>query len=447
MKRGLMWVFVVLVLLGGGLFFLRDDRPPEIGWLSGSRVGEKSTASLEVRDEGSGIARIQVEVIQEGKGERVLLVREFPGSWWPWGGREKQQHLEIPLASVLEVLTLGEGPFLLRVTAVDRGAGGFWGREISETRRFDFDRTPPRIEVLSSQHYLRQGGSEAVLYRTSPDTVASGVRVGEKVFQGYPVPGGEGATHLALFALAHDEPLESPVMVWARDEAGNESRQGFWLKTFPGRFRSRQLDISDAFITQIAPEILSHSSDIAGKETPLETFLAINGPLREKNHRFLEDLTSHSVARLLWTQPFLQLSNSQVESSFADHRTYRYQGKKVDEQVHLGFDLASRAHSPVEASNDGVVVFAGYLGIYGNCVVVDHGLGLFSLYGHLSRVDVEKGDQVQRGQALGSTGQTGLAGGDHLHYSMWLQGVQVNPLEWWDSQWVSLHVLSKWNPS
>jgi murein DD-endopeptidase MepM/ murein hydrolase activator NlpD len=132
-----------------------------------------------------------------------------------------------------------------------------------------------------------------------------------------------------------------------------------------------------------------------------------------------------------------------VESSFADHRTYYYRGEPVDEQIHFGFDLASLARSPVEASNGGNVVYAEYLGIYGNCVILDHGLGLFSLYGHLSSIDVEKGQAVARGQSLGRTGQTGLAGGDHLHYSMIVQGVQVTPLEWWDPNWVRLHVIEK----
>ncbi|MFQ5929382.1 MAG: M23 family metallopeptidase, partial [Acidobacteriota bacterium] len=150
-----------------------------------------------------------------------------------------------------------------------------------------------------------------------------------------------------------------------------------------------------------------------------------------------------SAGRVLWSEPFLQLSKSQVESAFADHRTYYYQGRKVDQQTHLGFDLASLAHSPVECANDGIVVFAGYLGIYGNSVLVDHGLGLLSLYGHLSSIEVQKGRWVKRGEILGRTGQTGLAAGDHLHFSLILQGVQVNPLEWWDQRWVREHVLAK----
>ena len=123
-------------------------------------------------------------------------------------------------------------------------------------------------------------------------------------------------------------------------------------------------------------------------------------------------------------------------SSFADRRTYYYGGREVDRQTHLGFDLASVSHADVPASNGGLVVLAGYFGIYGNTVVVDHGYGLMSLYAHLSSIDVAKGDRVERGTRLGQSGATGLAGGDHLHFSFLLHGVPVRPIEWWDGHWI-----------
>jgi murein DD-endopeptidase MepM/ murein hydrolase activator NlpD len=115
----------------------------------------------------------------------------------------------------------------------------------------------------------------------------------------------------------------------------------------------------------------------------------------------------------------------------------------VDQQTHLGFDLAKLAHSPIPASNDGKVLWAEDLGIYGNCVVIDHGFGLQSFYGHMSEFLVKKGDMVKKGQVIGKTGSTGLAGGDHLHFGMQVDGVQINPVEWWDPHWVKDRILSK----
>ena len=124
-------------------------------------------------------------------------------------------------------------------------------------------------------------------------------------------------------------------------------------------------------------------------------------------------------------------------------RNYIYQGKKIDQQVHLGYDLAVTQHVGVEASNDGKVVYAAPLGIYGNCIVVDHGYGLQTIYGHLSQIDVHEGDMVKQGQVMGKSGMTGMAGGDHIHFAMQLDGVQIDPKEWWDRHWIKDHIAKR----
>jgi murein DD-endopeptidase MepM/ murein hydrolase activator NlpD len=123
-------------------------------------------------------------------------------------------------------------------------------------------------------------------------------------------------------------------------------------------------------------------------------------------------------------------------AGFAERRTYLYNGAEVDQQDHLGFDLASTALAEIQASNGGVVLLARYLGIYGNTVVIDHGYGLMSLYGHMSSFAVEEGQRVERGEVIGRTGATGLAGGDHLHFAILLRGMPVDPREWWDGHWI-----------
>jgi murein DD-endopeptidase MepM/ murein hydrolase activator NlpD len=132
-----------------------------------------------------------------------------------------------------------------------------------------------------------------------------------------------------------------------------------------------------------------------------------------------------------------------VQSAFADHRTYIYKGKDVDQQVHLGFDLASYAGTPIVASNRGKVLFAEELGIYGNTVIIDHGMGVQSLYAHLSSIEVKPNDMVEKEQQLGRSGMTGMAGGDHLHFTMLVNGQMVNPVEWWDSHWIEDRILRK----
>ena len=145
----------------------------------------------------------------------------------------------------------------------------------------------------------------------------------------------------------------------------------------------------------------------------------------------------------MWSKPFIRQPHSQAEANFADVRNYIYQGKKIDQQVHFGYDLAVTQHVGVQASNDGTVVYAAPLGIYGNCIVVDHGYGLQTIYGHLSRIDVHEGNTVKQGQVMGLSGQTGMAGGDHVHFAMQLDGVQIDPKEWWDAHWIKDHIARR----
>jgi murein DD-endopeptidase MepM/ murein hydrolase activator NlpD len=231
--------------------------------------------------------------------------------------------------------------------------------------------------------------------------------------------------------------------VVARDEAGNEAVAGFWYKLFPKKFRSRDIQLEDSFLQKVVPEIISRTPDLRDQGDLLKTFLEINSDLRKANHQFLVKLSAKSPARFLWKDPFLQLSNSQVESLFADHRTYFYQGKEVDRQDHVGFDLSVTQQYPIEAANDGLVVYADYFGIYGNSVILDHGYGLLSLYGHMSSISVKPGQEVKQKEILGRSGATGLAGGDHLHFGMFLEGVPVNPTEWWDGKWIREHVQDR----
>ena len=172
-------------------------------------------------------------------------------------------------------------------------------------------------------------------------------------------------------------------------------------------------------------------------------FLAINGELRRANAAAIAALAKKTSASKLWSGPFTQLGNSKVEAAFADHRTYVYKGKEVDQQVHLGFDLAVTSRVPIVSANAGTVLNASWLGIYGNCVIVDHGMGVQSLYGHLSSFDVKVGDTVTKGQTVGRSGMTGLAGGDHLHFTMLVNGQMVNPVEWWDPHWIDDRVQRK----
>jgi murein DD-endopeptidase MepM/ murein hydrolase activator NlpD len=320
-------------------------------------------------------------------------------------------------------------------------------RPLTSTASKDFQvrLEPPRIAVLSTHHYVNHGGSEMVVYRATPADVASGVRVGDIEYPGYPL---SGELKAAFFALLYDQDLNARIQAFARDEAGNEAKATFVDNVFEKPQRKSRIELDDKFLNRVVPEIIEHAPELKMTPPPegsdmLPAFLRVNGELRKINADQIAALAAKSSPTRLWEAPFVQLGNSKVEASFADHRTYLYKGKEVDHQVHLGFDLAVTAHVPVIAANAGAVLSASWLGIYGNCIVLDHGMGVQSLYGHLMSFDVKVGDHVARGQTIGLSDSTGLAGGDHLHFTMLVGGRMVNPVEWWDPHWITDRVERK----
>src|SRR5690606_5605184 len=259
------------------------------------------------------------------------------------------------------------------------------------------------------------------------------------------IPADDPALRVAFFALLWDQDRSTPISIYARDSVGNEGRGAFDYRVFEKQFRASRIEVDDRFLSRVVPAILANSTElkVADPTDLVAAYLEINRNLRRMNNATITALAKSTSPEILWRGEFKQLINTAVEAGFADQRTYFYQGNEIDRQVHLGFDLASTAAAPVLAANRGRVVYAGWLGIYGNCVILDHGMGLQSLYAHLSSVTVNVGDVVDKEAQLGRSGATGLAGGDHLHFTMLLNGNAVTPVDWWSAQWVRDRILRK----
>jgi len=291
-----------------------------------------------------------------------------------------------------------------------------------------------------------------VVYRATPADVESGVQVGDLTYPGYPASGAkmEGVhitdptIKVAFFALRYDQDVNTPMFAYARDEAGNSARGDFDRMTFPKPFKKSRIPLDDKFLDRVVPAILETTNEVNPQGSNIEKFLVLNGELRRKNAEKIASYAKQSSPEILWGGVvFHPFTNTAVEAAFADQRTYVYDGKDVDRQTHLGFDLARVVNSPIVAANRGKVVHASPLGIYGNCVILDHGMGVQSLYGHLSYIAVKVGDTVEKEQELGKSGMTGLAGGDHLHFTMLVNGQMVNPVEWWDAHWIQDRIIRK----
>lgn len=449
--RWISGLFVLLLVLAAATYTVAGrGAPPSLTITRPDKVvGQAGT--LEVLAESPGGRFTTLTVTLEQNGTTVPLF-SLPGN----GVSTLQQvdanrvRVERPLGKQ-SVPELREGTARIVVTASRPSFLNLRTLSSTASKEFRVRLEPPRIAVVSTHHYVNHGGAEMVVYRATPPDVASGVRVGDVEYPGFPLSGvgtavADPALKVAFFALLYDQDLNERIVAFARDEAGNEAKASFIDNVFEKPFKRSRIEIDDRFIERQVPDIIAHSPELkmnGPSGDNLADFLRVNGELRKINTDEIAALAAKTSPKKLWNGPFVQLGNSKVEASFADHRTYVYKGKDVDQQVHLGFDLAVTTHVPVAAANDGIVVNASWLGIYGNCVIIDHGMGVQSLYGHLMSFDVKVGDTVTRGQIVGKSDSTGLAGGDHLHFTMLVGGRMVNPVEWWDTHWIADRVDRK----
>lgn len=430
----LLWILLVILAgsVAGFLFTRFEGDAPVIQTLTAPvAIGKEHVHSFRVTDEGTGVERVRVWLVAGGK-RQELADDLYPGNFFLGADLPIERQIEVTLRPA--DLGLADGPAELVAEARDYS----WRGNVSTVSvPLRIDTRPPRVTVLTGLTYARRGGSELATYQTDESTVRDGVQVGQTFFPGFVHPQVPDR-RLAFFALpASSGPIPRPAVV-AEDQAGNRTRVELDLQVIERSFPSDEIHLSRSFIARKFAELVGGDpgADLAA------AYLQINREMRQRNAEQIREICAHSGGERLWTESFLQLPNSRVGARFGERRTYRYEEKVIDREVHLGYDLASTSHAVVPAANDGVVVFAGPLGIYGNVVVLDHGLGLFSLYGHLSQIGAEKGSPVARGDPIGHTGQTGLAGGDHLHFSMLVDGHFVDPLEWFDARWIREHLES-----
>jgi murein DD-endopeptidase MepM/ murein hydrolase activator NlpD len=441
MRAALVVLGAVFLLIVGTVWWLRfEHHAPGVSLPASVEVlGRKTPIDFDVRSDAPGLRSVTVR-LQAGGASHELLSDTYPtASWRGSGVSEKRVHVEADLLP----LKVPEGPATLEVY-VETYA---WHvLPIARTPQLSLpvtiDLTPPKIELLTTQHNIRLGGMDLAVFRQSPDTVRSGIQVDKYFFPaqtGYFV---DSAVALAFFAVPQDLMTDVRPRLIASDAAGNQREVYLPCSIKPRQFAERTLAIDDDFLSRKVPEI-AHESGLTITADLVQSYLLINRDLRGRNEARIREVTSHSAPEPLWNGVFQRQPNAAPLSAFADRRTYTYHGDVIDHQTHLGYDLASLKLSAVEAAQAGVVVYADNLGIYGNAVILDHGLGLFTLYGHLSSIAVQHGEHVQAGQTVGQSGETGLAGGDHLHFSVMLWGVHVDPVEWWDPHWLHDHVTPK----
>ncbi len=396
-----------------------------------SPIGRQKTLVISFTDNKSGLRHIDMTISQDDR-SRTLTSVDFPDK----GILEKIISQDVNPVN----LGLHDGEATVTITASDHSLFQNTARMIEKVV---VDTVPLQISLISTAHIINPGGSCLVVYRVSKDVEKTGVHLGNDFFNGYPAVLGGKPAFMSYYPIPISIDKGSMKMtVSAKDRGGNEVVLAIPYHVKPRKFRKDNLELSDNFLNQKMPEFQQMEPQLRGK-TPVETFIYVNEKMREDNLKTIQSICLKTAGTRLWTGPFLRMKNAAPMAMFGDMRTYTYQKKSIGESIHLGVDLASTAHAPIEAANSGVVAFTGYLGIYGNTVILDHGLGVLSLYAHMNDIKVNAGQQVSKEEVIGSSGSSGLAGGDHLHFSMIVGGHFVNPVEWWDPHWIKDNIEIK----
>jgi hypothetical protein len=435
LSRIIVLIFLIaLIPVAWVLWHKLEVEKPVISMDLPQSINPEKELTIRVFDKKSGIRRVQILLTQQGRAVTLVDQQIDPAI---------VHDLSIPLKIDARKHRLADGAATIQISVRDMSwQKWFHGNKTEITRDVTIDSKPPQISVLTRFHNINQGGAGLVIYRLSEPCPVHGVQVGDNFFPGQSGLFKDPDVMACLIALDYRQGHGTELFVRATDAADNASRGGFPVHMLRKTFKTDSIPITDEFLNQKMPEF--HIETASNSPNPLlEQFLKINREFRDANDAQLVSRVNDSSATLFWEGGFVRMPNSAPRAGFADLRIYLYQGKEIDRQNHMGVDLASLRQSPIPAANSGRVVQTENIGIYGNTVVIDHGLGLFSMYSHLSRFVAQPGQQVKKGDVIGYTGTSGLAAGDHLHFAMTVRHVFVNPIEWWDESWIKNNITSK----
>lgn len=421
-------VVVSIVIVGLLLFFLNDIAPPALSLQPESKtIGARQNITVTLADTRSNIKSAKVTVAQKGQ-SFVILNRDFTT-------REKTQKLTFTLNQA----NLSEGKFDLIITATDTSWANLGqGNTVTQRLPFQLDTKPPRINVTSPAPSVRRGSVTAIAYTLSKKASKTGIQIGEYFFPAHLQKNGKYYVFFP-FPMTMTADTFKPELV-AHDLAGNIAKTRIIVNAINHTYPHSTLRISDNFLRAKMPAFVN---DVPDAKNDLERYIAVNSQVRLDNEKTLLGLVEKTAPTMLWSGTMQRLPRSAVRARFGDDRTYTYNNETIDRQTHMGLDIASTANAPIPAANNGIVIFTGDLGIFGNIVVIDHGLGLMTLYSHMSKILANINDTVKKGDILGHTGSTGLAGGDHLHFGVLVGGLQVQPTDWFDKKWIDSTILNR----
>ena len=329
------------------------------------------------------------------------------------------------------------------IEAVDASQWNFLkGNLVAKEFKFNIDKKRPSLNIVSNSYKISKGGSALVIFKADDENLED-VYIESSNGKKFKVqPFYKEGYYIALIAWpVIDRSFKATVI--AKDYAQNIAKSYIPLYLKQKEYKVSNIRLSDRFLKGKIADLAYEFVETQGVEDSIEQFKLINEDVRAKNEELIHNITSKISDEMISDfriEKMYPLKNAKVVARFGDHRKYSYKGAKVSESYHLGLDLASNAMANIKPQNGGDVVYADYNGIYGHMPVVDHGLGLYTLYGHCSSIKVNSGDKVHAHEVIANTGLSGYAMGDHLHFGVLVQGIEVRPQEWMDSDWIRLNI-------
>ncbi|ANE35407.1 zinc metallopeptidase, M23 family [Campylobacter iguaniorum] len=430
--KGIIFVAIVILIAVGvyGVLNLSmfEKNPPKIVLDSEINWNLKSPIPLKVEDE-SGVKSLKV-ILSDQEKSHVLISKEFSAP-----EKELSFNITFPKNNILN----SKKQYTIKIEATDASKRNFFmGNSSVKEAKFKIDTKRPELYILNQSYKIAKGGSAAVVFRASDENMKEvfiTTNYGKKFIATPFHKEGYYAAIIAWPAIVDDFSAD----VVAEDLAGNKSvaRIRYFLQD--RKYKVSKIPLTDRFLDGKILELANQYADDPYSMDKLAKFKFINETLRISNEKKIAEITSKVPEKLLTSfrvKPFYPLKNGAVVASFGDHRYYTYEGNEVSQSWHLGLDLASVSGANIVANNPSVVVFNAENGIYGTNIILYHGFGLYTLYGHCSNSLVNLHDQISPNLNIATTGTSGLALGDHLHFGVLVQGIEVRPEEWMDTKWM-----------
>ncbi len=431
---GVMFIFAMVIV--GAIYIyssaMFERKTPIISLDSNGYWNLKKPLKIEIEDM-SGIKSYSV-ILKSKDSENTLHYEQFIT---PKGS------LVVEVAPPRSAYAMKDKSIKIIVQATDASKWNFLNGNVS-IKEFELkiDKKRPELAILSHSYKIKKGGAALVIFRVDDENLKDFyIQTNfDKRFKAQPFY--KDGYYISLLAWPVTKANFKATIV-AQDYAGNSSKTYIPLYLKEKKYKISHIKLSDRFLKGKIAQLAEEFIETQGVEDSIEQFKIINEDVRAKNEKLIHEITSKVPKEMISDfklNKMYPLKNAQVVATFGDHRKYSYEGDHISESYHLGLDFASNAMAQIKPQNGGDVVYADYNGIYGNMPIIHHGLGLYTLYGHCSSVKVNSGDEVNANLNIANTGKSGYAMGDHLHFGVLIQGVEVRPAEWMDKKWMQLNI-------